>query len=383
MTKHRVLFLSNCYGEDRSAALIADELRKLRPDIEVFGASLISDGGDYRKRQIPVLIEGRVPPSGGFPRSVVGLARDVSALHIPVRYFALLRRVSGTAKLAVVVGDVFLLVLGSLALRKRCVFLAPAKSNYQNPHSRLEECLMSRFASQVFTHDELTAGRLREAGVPATFVGNPMVDGLRRTRDSILTTQDSRYLVGILPGSREEAYENFLKILTVVMRLSELQDDIGFAAAIPSTLDQKRLIRLSESKGWRHGEAGSTLCIRNGKAEVLLLVDAFVDVIKNSDVVIGLAGTANEQAAFLGKPTVSFVGSGPQTTRKRMTDQERLLGGNLKFVDNYPEGVVDEVVKLLGNNELRLRRGEIGTRRMGPKGGAAKIARFLAKELKR
>ncbi len=102
-------------------------------------------------------------------------------------------------------------------------------------------------------------------------------------------------------------------------------------------------------------------------------------MISESEIVIGLAGTANEQAAGLGKPVVSFTGYGPQTTLRRMKDQARLLGSAVKFVSDFPNGVVTEISFLLSNPEERIRRGKAGSLRMGPPGGARNIANLLVK----
>ena len=108
--------------------------------------------------------------------------------------------------------------------------------------------------------------------------------------------------------------------------------------------------------------------------------DVFDAVLHESTVVIGMAGTANEQAAGMGRPVVSFVGAGAQTTPSRMIDQERLLGGAAAYISDYPEGVAREILWLLDHPEERSRRGAIGRERMGPPGGAKKIAEFLFDE---
>ncbi|MDI6840132.1 MAG: lipid-A-disaccharide synthase-related protein [bacterium] len=382
------LFLSNCYGEDRSAALIAQELKKLKPNIEVFGAPLISQGEEYEKRGIPLLIKSKIPPSGGFPtRSPVALLKDIiTSFYIPIRYYIVIRKIRKTVDYGVVVGDVFLLVIGWLGLLKQLYFLAPAKSDYQKPHYKFEEWLIRKLAVRVFTHDEFTAQNLRKKSISASFLGNPMIDELHpegnfsagSSRDGI----PEKKLIGILPGSRVEAYKNFLKILEVVELISNLRNDLAFAAAIPGVLSFKKLIKLSKKSGWQstleiHQSEFYKVEIEKKDTKVLLLSNAFVDIIKHSVLIIGLAGTANEQAAALRKPIVSFTGTGPQTSKIRMKNQERLLGGCLKFVNNFPKGVVNEILQLLDNEKLRKTMGEAGVKKMGTPGGAKKIAKLL------
>ena len=367
-----ICFLSNCYGEDRSAGLIAAELKKIKPQVRITGAPLISSGKEYTKRGIPLLTQSKVPPSGGFPtKSLWGLLLDIPYGYIPLKYYLTLKKMRLAIDYAVVVGDIPLLILGHLALRKKIVFLAPAKSNYKKPHYKIEEFFMRKIPQKVLTRDEYTAQNLRKKGIPAIFLGNPMMDGL--TPKGINLGEPP--IVGILPGSRSEAYKNFLKILKVVERIRE---KVRFACALPQSLKIETIVRLAKKHNWFY-EKGM---LKKNESSVLLVKNGFEDIISKSEVIIGLAGTANEQAAGLGKPVVSFTGCGPQTTFKRMKDQERLLGGAVKFVSDFPEGVVSEISFLLSNRKERVKRGKIGSFRMGPPGGAKKIANLLAKEFK-
>ena len=364
-----ICFLSNCYGEDRSAALIARELKKLRPQAEITGAPLISWGREYVKRGIPLLTRARVPPSGGFPtRSLKGLLLDVSAAHVPLKYFLTLRKRRADIDYTVVVGDVPLLILGYLALRKQILFLAPAKSDYQRPHYRIEEFFMRKIPWKVLTHDEYTAENLRKKGISALFLGNPMMDELVPRGINL----GEPPIVGILPGSRSEAYKNLTKILKVVERVKET---VTFVCALPQSLKIGRIIHLARRDKWIY-ENG---VFKKNERAVVIIRNGFEDVISESEIVIGLAGTGNEQAAGLGKPVVSFTGYGPQTTLRRMKDQARLLGAGVKFVSDFPNGVATEISFLLSNPEERTRRGKIGSVRMGPPGGARNIANLLVK----
>ena len=60
-----------------------------------------------------------------------------------------------------------------------------------------------------------------------------------------------------------------------------------------------------------------------------------------------------------------------------MRNQENLLGGCLKYVKDFPDGVTNEIIRLLEDKKLRDYRGELGRKRMGPAGGAKKIAEFI------
>ena len=142
-------------------------------------------------------------------------------------------------------------------------------------------------------------------------------------------------------------------------------------------LDIEKMAESVREDGWTLVD-GRLLC--KGEKTVVMGKDLFDTVLHDSTVVIGMAGTANEQAAGMGRSVISFVGAGAQTTPARMIDQERLLGGSAAYISDFPAGVSREISWLLAHPEERQRRGEIGRQRMGPPGGAKKIADFLFEE---
>lgn len=372
-----VIFLSNCYGEDRSAGIIASALKKTSPGTNIIGAPLISMGKEYEKRGFPVITRAKIPPSGGFTtRGIAGFLDVITGFHIPIKYHFTLRKIRNKINLVVVVGDVPLLFLSWISINKPILFLAPAKSDYQNPHYKIEKWLIRRFGvKQMFTHDEYTAKNLRKSGISAVFTGNPMVDEL--IAESNFNPPNNSKIIGILPGSRPEAYKNFLKILKIVELLSREEKDLIFAVAIPDTIELNRLITLSKTIDWVSTKENNINTLIKNDSKVFLCHNSFVDILTHSDIIIGLAGTANEQAAYFGKPIVAFIGAGAQTSKVRMKNQENLLGGCLKVIETFPDDAVKETLFLLRNPSEITKRGEIGKFRMGPPGGAEKIAHFI------
>jgi len=357
----RIVILSNSYGEDRSGALIGLELRRMRPDAEIISFPLISFGEAYKKRGIRVIGGSAPPPSGGFfLKSIVGLVRDlVETLPLPLAYIKRLRQIKGIIDLVIVVGDVPLLLMGWIAIKKKAYFLAPCKSDWMAPHLWIEELLIRRYAKKIFTHDELTARNLREKGIDALFFGNPMMDEL--TRENRYHPPEGKLLIGILPGSREESYENMRMIRKVIEVLRDRRDDLHFAVAVADTVDFNRMKRSFD-------EENRDLDLERG---------AFVDIIKSSILLISLAGTATEQAAGLGLPVMSFRGSGAQTTLRRLSGQKKLLGKAFRFIRYDPLEVASEIEKVLDDKKLREVMGGEGRERMGPPGGAKGISEYI------
>jgi uncharacterized protein (TIGR03492 family) len=100
-------------------------------------------------------------------------------------------------------------------------------------------------------------------------------------------------------------------------------------------------------------------------------------------VVVGLAGTANEQAAALGTPVVAFTPRGAvQYTAAFLRLQHRLLGDALVPAADWEEAA-GLTVGLLRDADERARRGRVGRERMGPPGGIPAIAAEVEERLLR
>ena len=91
------------------------------------------------------------------------------------------------------------------------------------------------------------------------------------------------------------------------------------------------------------------------------------------DGVVGLAGTANEQAAGLGKPVVTFPGRGPQFTAEFARMQKRLLGEAVALTEREPALVATELYSVLTDDKRRAAVVRAGRERMGTPGGAERL----------
>ncbi|MCX7882967.1 MAG: lipid-A-disaccharide synthase-related protein [Brevinematales bacterium] len=377
-----ILFTSNCFGEDRSAALIARELKTLLQQrgqsFRVMGASLISEGKDYLSRGIEIVYASHVPPSGGFPtHSLKGLLADLfsGSMITPFQFIKTLKSHAHKTKLAVVVGDVALLFLTRQGLPGvPLVFLSLPKSDYIAPHYPIEEWYIVKHTSTFLTRDAYTATNLQKKHIPALFLGNPIVDELEPS--SVLSFSPEKPILGLLPGSRKEAYQNFVLMLPIVEEVFR-QHPCHVVAALPPTLTDDHLATHAYPHGWNLHTSSPFSFLQKGDTRILLSRGVFAEVLHKSTVILGLAGTANEQAAALGKPVVTFRGVGPQTTERRFREQEKLLGGAVTYCRHYPSDVIREILWLFSNPEERTRRGAKGKEHMGPAGGARNIATYL------
>src|SRR5690606_9379164 len=277
---------------------------------------LVGTGTAYE----PELLVGprRALPAGGLtlhhPRL---LLQDVRAgiVGLTLRQASFLARQRPGAVL--VVGDAFAQLMASLVRAPRAVLQPLVSIEQERPidAARLnryfmesirapERFLLSR-ARRVYTRDEATAAALRARGVSrATFVGNPIMDGLDAEPAIPRTAADDSVVIGLLPGSRGYAYDSVERMVQAVDELSALVEPTrSITALVPWTLPH----RPGPYSGWsrrgtpeRYCGGGSVVeAWAKGRTEVWWIENGFASVLATADAVLGTSGTANEQAAGL------------------------------------------------------------------------------------
>jgi uncharacterized protein (TIGR03492 family) len=280
-------------------------------------------------------------------------------------------------KLAICVGDTYNLFFTSRYLKAKRIFVPTAKSNYIKPHSFIDEQIMKRNALVVFPRDEVTALDLRKRKIRARCLGNLMMDALEpRGIDFKLENP-----IGILPGTRHDAIENLKAILAIIC-LTDTCDN--YLVAIN---DESKSELLVENNGWIEDDVKPDYAfklLRKGAKKVFLCKNIFADIIMKSQLVIGLSGTGNEQAAGLGKPVVTFIGPGTQFTPYFAKKQKKLLGDAVLFLDEHEstEDIAKAVDKLYVDPLLCEQMGFVGRKRMGLPGASSKMAELILAILK-
>ena len=362
-----MLIVSNGHGEDAVGMALAAEIGSVA---QLAAFPLAGAGAAYRG--IPMLDPRRQLPSGGFGlrgswRAIwADLRAGIVSLWLGQR--ARLRQLRGRHHLVVAIGDVYCLWMAARA-GGPLVFIATAKSEYNEPHRWLERMLIRRHAAAVFTRDQATADALRRAGLPATYAGNPLMDTIGLT-GTLVSPDANGPTVTILPGSRADAYTNLQPLLHLCAAVAR-RVQANFLCALASSIDVDRAKADVEAAGW---QATGDLLKREGAT--VRVTRAFGDAVQAADVVVGLAGTANEQAAGLGKPVVTFAGPGSQITPHFVRLQKRLLGEALVTGQTW-EDAANSVIRLLNDPKERAARGTAGRERMGGTGGVARIAETI------
>ncbi len=379
----RLLFLSNGHGEDVAAAAVINQLSLIRRDLFIKAVPVVGTGTAYREAGAEIVGPPADLPSGGFMRlGVRNLLLDLKGglIGLTLKQIRELKKIAGETDLVVACGDVVPLLLASLFVRKPVFFIATAKSEYINGHYLIEKFLMKYLARRVFTRDEATAADLRRFGVRARFDGNPVMDAVKISGETFGMPEGSE-AIGFLPGSRIDAYMHMDFFLSVVESLESMKTgNLSYLFSFYEGLDLDRLKAVIEKSGWkiRPGKDSVWRVLRRGRMEVILARGKFGDIIKKSSLVIGLAGTGNEQAAGFGRPVVAFKSAARQYNARFLKSQKKLLGENLAVVQAEPAVVAGEALGILKDRARYGRMSRCGIARMGSKGGAEIIAREIS-----
>jgi len=362
-----VLIVSNGHGEDAVGMALAE---RLAPEAAITAFPLVGVGGAYHG--VELLGPRHTLPSGGF-----ALRGAWRALWEDLRSGAVRRWLAQRTTLRgqqrrhsviVAIGDVYGLWMAAAAGRP-VVFIATAKSQHNEPHRALERTLLRSLAHVTFTRDEITAQTLHRSGLPARYVGNPLMDTIGGVGSS-LKADPTQPTVVILPGSRSDADANLGLLLGMCAQIGT-RLRVHFVCALAPATDLTRVRSAASTMGWAIDGDGLR---RDGIT--VTLTRAFGDAIRAADVVVGLAGTANEQAAGLGKPVVTFVGPGAQVSPQFVALQQRLLGDALVVARGWQDAA-EVVVRLLGNPAERTARAAVGRERMGEPGAVPQIAHAI------
>jgi uncharacterized protein (TIGR03492 family) len=378
-----VLIVSNGIGEDLIASTIVKRLRTA--GIQVTAYPLVGVGA--YPPEIPVLDPRQNLPSGGFStragnRRLMGdLAGGLVRLWFAQR--ATLRAQRNRYDAVVAVGDGYCLWMASRT-GARPVFVATADSARISPFGTWAKAVMRRSARCIFTRDTDTADALSKIGLPATAAGTIAVDEVQPT-GLTFGLPAGALVVTLLPGSRQDAGENAAILARAVRAIAAEANEVQFLLPVAPGASRAEIARRLGGAGAPGGtdparaasgpdDAGApeASAVEVGTARVIL-TPAFADAITRAHVVIGLAGTANEQAAGIGRPVVAFPAASAQFGAQFLAAQHLLLSDALVPVADWREAAA-AVLRLLRDPAERARRGAVGRERMGPPGGSRRVA---------
>ncbi len=387
----KILFISNGHGEDLNASIIAEALRRLYPSWELSAMPLVGQGNAYRRQDIPIICPTRSLPSGGFVyMDWRQLWRDLQSglLSLTWQQLSIIRQVARLKNydLVLAVGDIVPLIFVYLSKIPFMSYLVSTSAHYENKlilPLTARWILHSQRCLGIFARDIYTARLMSEQGFRHTLcLGYPIMDVLHQ-QGKDLHLAEGQAVICLLCGSRlPEAQANLLLLLQVVDGAQRLGLNWQFRAAIVPQMGGEVLQTTAEMAGWTYTNQGDgeVLTNRRSGAQVYCFRDAFADILHRADVVLGMAGTAIEQAVGLGKPVVQLVGKGPQFTYRFAEAQQRLLGESVQTCSK-PEVAVALIQKVLADPVYQERCKINGQERVGGAGGAERIAREIAQQV--
>lgn len=355
------LVISNGMGEDTVAAHLAAQLQA--HDVQCLGFPLVGIGHPYRNLGIPIVGPQLELPSGGFnTHSRDAFRNDLKAGlgQLLIQQYRYLK--TTTADHIVSVGDLLPVLAGAIAGKPQ-TFIGVNKSDYY--HSRgysylgIELAFLKAIKARIFPRDEKTHQRLLRSGLQSSYLGNPMMD-------TFIPGSPRQEWITMLPGSREEAKNNLAMMLKVVAELHARAPHFHFEIALAPSLGNLSY------EGWEC----TAEALRQGDLEVTISHD-FGAALGHASLVLGMAGTANEQAIGLGKPVIAWPGEGPQYTERFAKLQSQLLGEGLQLMDYHPQDIAARILATLKDTDYLATLPRIGIERMGTAGATERMVSEL------
>jgi uncharacterized protein (TIGR03492 family) len=345
----------------------------------------VGEGKAYKGINVRITAPVKNMPSGGMIPGgwIKNLWKDLSSGlgRLMFDQIASLRKLKKEVSMVVAVGDTFPVILGGLFTGKPLIFVGTAKSDYFYPYSAAERKVFRKYCRLVFPRDEITAESLRKAGINAKWVGNAMMDNLGITDERFGIPED-KMVIALLPGSRDFAYADFPILLEAAILIDKsLENKPAYIAPLADSIELCELEKCAQRANFHMnqeaGQDGLVARLIRNNVEILLIRNRFGNTIDMAKIVIGQAGTGNEQAVGLGKPVVSFDSAGSEKLGWYRLRQKGLLGDSLAITRRDSEDVAIEALDILNNQQKYDSMAKIGIERLGPPGGAGRMAEAI------
>ncbi|GGA06171.1 lipid-A-disaccharide synthase-related protein [Okeania sp. KiyG1] len=404
MKTKNILFLSNGHGEDTHNCQIIKAFTKICSDTTISAMPIVGAGNSYKNLGIPIIGPTANMPSGGFfYLNPLLLFKDLGQglISLTWRQLQTVRKFAKNCDLVMATGDIVVAAIAYWTKLPYVVFLSADSSYYEgriNLGLILPKLLNNSRCLKVFVRDALTAKDLNRQGIKkAEFVGTPVMDNLISTGKD-LQLKPGLFTIGILPGSRlPEAGRNLSLLLKLVREIVKVMGEnvCQFrVAAVPILMSEleafvENSAGITNFQNWQYQAGKLTFLTEECGIEVICYEDAFADILQQSNLVIGMAGTAIEQAVGLGKPVITIPGEGPSFTYRFAEAQTRLLGCSVQVIGKQPannfilEEAAQKVKETLADKEYLEACIRNGIERMGKPGGSEKIADYLIQYLSR
>ncbi len=373
---HSLLFICNGHGEDVIASEIIKRLLKKIKNRKIEVLPLVGNGDVFNSiksknfRKIGYLKE---LPSGGFSnQSLKGFVLDLFAgflIDLPLFYAW-----SSECEFSFIGTPKSDHTWSSGPGWDLSDFYHKLKGSEWDPWEMF--LMKSPRCKNLIMRDKITANNLYKKNIDAKYLGNPMMDFVNARNVKISNIISFKRII-LLVGSRyPEALKNLDNFLNCLQDF-DLSKDLVILLPLSINANVIQIQNYLNKYGF----------IKQSKVKFLIDEDS-VWKKKDQYVVIGKgkfnlwanmaevglsnAGTATEQIAGLGIPSLSLPGAGPQFTKSFAKRQSRLLGGSVLVCKNK-KILLKRLSLLLKGKVDRLEQAKIGKKRMGDSGASKKI----------
>ena len=373
----KVMIVTGEASGDLHGAYLVQAMKVMMPNVSFCGV------GGHKMQQAGVTLLSNVSDL-----AVMGLVEVLGRLKTILGVMAVLKRILEEDRphlLILIDYPGFNLKLAKAAKKrgiKVLYYISPKVWAWRKGRVKTIRCIVDHMAL-IFPFEE---DIYRKAGVPATFVGHPLLEEieLRKTIDEIkheFDLETDKTTVALLPGSREGEVHRILPVMVQAAKiLTDRFPAIQFVLPIAHTLPPGLI-----SGVFSH--AGITVRLVNGRTHEVLSV---------SDVAMVASGTASLETALLVKPMVIVYKVSPLTyflgkmvVRIRHAGLPNIIAGRtivpeLIQKDFTPQRVADEISLILKEQQVRDRMIQdliALRRRLGEAGASRRTARLACSML--
>ena len=403
-TSTYLLIICNGHGEDLIALEIIKELLSLKRIKKIEVLPLVGNGYIFDSIASDVFSKIGTQiylPSGGFSnQSLKGLFRDlrVGLLENLFSNWLLVNKKHKDNYKIIAIGDLLPLYF---AWSSKCIFgfIGTPKSDHtwsSGPGKAISDfyhklkgsewdpwelfLMGSHKCKLVIMRDALTANNLNLKNINAKYFGNPMMDFIKEKKLDHKNIKSLQKLIMLIGSRSPEAFDN-LDMFLSSLSIKDLPVKTLVFVPLSSNID----INIVEEYFLKYKffrEINKAYCLGEDsvwmKHNIIFLIgkNTFDDWANLSQIGLSNAGTATEQIAGLGIPSLSLPGRGPQFTKKFANRQQRLLGGSVRVCLDK-KTLMKNLIDLLLDEKMRKQQAILGLERMGPKGASKRIVEYL------
>lgn len=290
----RVMIVAGEASGDIYGAELVKEARVLNPDLHFFGIG----GARMREAGVEILVDSA-------DMAVMGLVEVIKHFGVISSAFLTLKKILRTnpPELLILIDypgfNIRLAKTAKKAGVKVLYYISPKVWAWKAGRIKTIAAAVSRMAV-IFPFE---VPLYEKAGVPATFVGHPLLDLVnvdmnREEAAASFGLDPSKKIVGLFPGSRKSEIE---RILPAIIAAAELLNKdfpgIQFVLPLASTLSEDDILPYLK-------QSGITAMITRQRIH---------DLIRACDAIISVSGTVTLEIALIGTPMVIIYRLAPLT----------------------------------------------------------------------